>query len=107
LTVAKGDRQRRLHKALLRYHDPANWALIREALVTMGKGHLIGNGPKCLVPTEDSVAKTGRQRRSGRHGTQRFATKHPKQPDIRQPKAHKPKTHKEAGPKAKRRDKRS
>ncbi len=107
LTVAKGERQRRLHKALLRYHDPANWPLIREALVTMGKGHLIGNGPKCLVPTEDSVAKTGHQRRSGRHGTQRFATKHPKQPDIRQPKTHKPKTHKEAGSKANRRDKRS
>lgn len=27
--VPKGDKQRRLHKALLRYHDPANWPLIR------------------------------------------------------------------------------
>nr|WP_083238568.1 YgiQ family radical SAM protein [Salinivibrio sp. BNH] len=85
LTVAKGERQRRLHKALLRYHDPANWPLIREALVRMGKQHLIGNGPKCLIPREDAPEKTGRQRRSGRHGTQRFATKHPKQPDIRRP----------------------
>ncbi|MPS31411.1 MULTISPECIES: YgiQ family radical SAM protein [unclassified Salinivibrio] len=85
LTVAKGERQRRLHKALLRYHDPANWPLIREALVRMGKQHLIGNGPKCLIPKEDAPEKTGRQRRSGRHGTQRFATKHPKQPDIRRP----------------------
>lgn len=25
VVVPKGDRQRRLHKALLRYHDPANW----------------------------------------------------------------------------------
>ncbi|WP_077487086.1 YgiQ family radical SAM protein [Salinivibrio sp. ML323] len=85
LTVAKGERQRRLHKALLRYHDPANWPLIREALVRMGKQHLIGNGPKCLIPREDAPEKPGRQRRSGRHGTQRFATKHPKQPDIRRP----------------------
>ncbi|MGL6348925.1 MAG: DUF3362 domain-containing protein, partial [Aeromonas sp.] len=50
--VAKGERRRRLHKALLRYHDPAGWPMIREALIKMGKGHLIGNGPGCLVPPE-------------------------------------------------------
>ncbi len=50
--VAKGERRRRLHKALLRYHDPAGWPMIREALLAMGKGHLIGNGPGCLVPAE-------------------------------------------------------
>ena len=33
------------HKALLRYHDPAGWPMIREALLEMGKGHLIGNAP--------------------------------------------------------------
>ncbi len=33
----RGDEQRRLHKALLRYHDPANWPLIRRALEAMGK----------------------------------------------------------------------
>ncbi|MCZ4293630.1 YgiQ family radical SAM protein [Vibrio sinaloensis] len=77
--VAKGERQRRLHKALLRYHDPANWPLIREALVNMGKKHLIGDKPGCLVPEEDIEAKTPAQRRkSGRHGSQRFATKHTK-----------------------------
>ena len=50
--VVKGERRRRLHKALLRYHDPAGWPMIREALLAMGKGHLIGNGPGCLVPPE-------------------------------------------------------
>ncbi|MFV0574669.1 MAG: YgiQ family radical SAM protein [Vibrio sp.] len=76
--VAKGERQRRLHKALLRYHDPANWPLIREALINMGKKHLIGDKPSCLVPAEDAVdALTPAQRRkSGRHGANRFATKH-------------------------------
>ncbi|WP_077772034.1 YgiQ family radical SAM protein [Salinivibrio sharmensis] len=97
LTVAKGERQRRLHKALLRYHDPANWPLIREALVRMGKQHLIGNGPKCLIPRENAPEKPGRQRRSGRHGTQRFATKHPKQPDIRRPNNHKGAGNKQRG----------
>ncbi|MGR5095384.1 YgiQ family radical SAM protein [Vibrio maritimus] len=85
LPVAKGDRQRRLHKALLRYHDPDNWPLIREALVNMGKQYLIGDKPGCLVPAEDLDARTPAQRRkSGRHGANRFATKHTKgQPDIR------------------------
>jgi uncharacterized radical SAM protein YgiQ len=83
--VAKGERQRRLHKALLRYHDPANWPIIREALIAMGKQYLIGDKASCLVPEEDVNAKTPAQRRkSGRHGSHRFATKHTKgQPDIR------------------------
>lgn len=75
--VPKGERHRRLHKALLRYHDPANWPLIREALIDMGKKHLIGNRPGCLVPEEDTDTLTPAQRRkSGRHGANRFATKH-------------------------------
>ncbi|UAB69232.1 YgiQ family radical SAM protein [Vibrio sp. SCSIO 43132] len=89
--VAKGEKQRRLHKALLRYHDPANWPMIREALISMGKKHLIGDKPGCLIPTEDVDSKTPAQRRrSGRHGANRFATKHTKnQPDIRKDQARK------------------
>jgi uncharacterized radical SAM protein YgiQ len=41
---------RRLHKAFLRYHDPANWPMLREALKNMGRADLIGNGKKHLVP---------------------------------------------------------
>ncbi|QYJ75108.1 YgiQ family radical SAM protein [Shewanella sp. FJAT-52076] len=50
--VPKKGRQRRLHKALLRYHDSAGWPLIREALIAMGKEHLIGTGTQHLVPPE-------------------------------------------------------
>jgi len=51
--VPKGGRQRRLHKAILRYHDPNNWPLIREALTKMGLARkLIGTKPGCLVPPE-------------------------------------------------------
>ena len=42
--------KRRLHKALLRYHDPDNWPMIREALKEMKLEHLIGSGPDKLVP---------------------------------------------------------
>ncbi|QFU24740.1 YgiQ family radical SAM protein [Shewanella eurypsychrophilus] len=52
VTVPKGGRQRKLHKALLRYHDEAGWPMIREALIEMGKEKLIGNGANCLVPAE-------------------------------------------------------
>ncbi|MCC2604504.1 YgiQ family radical SAM protein [Planctobacterium marinum] len=52
VSIAKGERHRRLHRAFLRYHDPANWPMLREALKKMGKAHLIGNGPKHLVPPE-------------------------------------------------------
>lgn len=52
VSIAKGERHRRLHRAFLRYHDPANWPMLRDALKNMGKAHLIGNGPKHLVPPE-------------------------------------------------------
>ena len=41
---------RRLHKAFLRYHDPDNWPILREALKRMGRADLIGNGNHHLIP---------------------------------------------------------
>jgi uncharacterized radical SAM protein YgiQ len=49
--VVRGDKRRRLHKAFLRYHDPNNWPLLREALKSMGRADLIGNGKHHLIPT--------------------------------------------------------
>jgi uncharacterized radical SAM protein YgiQ len=46
----KGLKVRRLHKAFLRYHDPNNWPLLREALRRMGRADLIGDGRRQLVP---------------------------------------------------------
>ncbi|PLR45915.1 YgiQ family radical SAM protein [Chimaeribacter arupi] len=66
VTVPRGDRQRRLHKALLRYHDPANWPLIRQALEAIGLKQLIGPRRDCLVPAatlaEQRAAKTALRR---------------------------------------------
>jgi len=50
VTVVRSGRQRRLHKAFLRYHDAENWPLLREALRRMGRADLIGNGKQQLVP---------------------------------------------------------
>jgi radical SAM superfamily enzyme YgiQ (UPF0313 family) len=51
INIPKGIKQRRLHKAFLRYHDPENWPLLRDALKKMGKSNLIGNGKQHLIPT--------------------------------------------------------
>ncbi len=51
IAIPKGEKQRRLHKAFLRYHDPKNWPLLREALKNMGRNDLIGNGKYHLIPT--------------------------------------------------------
>jgi hypothetical protein len=48
--TVKSPEKRRLHKAMLRYHDPGNWPLIRETLREMNLGRLIGPGPEQLVP---------------------------------------------------------
>ncbi len=50
VSVVRQARTRRLHKAFLRYHDPDNWPLLREALKEMGREDLIGNGKKHLIP---------------------------------------------------------
>ena len=55
--AAKGAKARRLHKAFLRYHDPANWPLLRQALRRMGRADLIGNGPEKLIPLRQPVGK--------------------------------------------------
>ena len=77
VSVAKGLRQRRLHKAFLRYHDPENWPLLRKALQEMGRADLIGNGKRHLVPswqpTGTGVAGEGRRQTSK---TRPFLTQH-------------------------------
>jgi uncharacterized radical SAM protein YgiQ len=66
--TARSGKIRRIHKAFLRYQDPENWPILREALVKMGRGDLIGNGDKHLIPawsaSEGSPAALAEARRS-------------------------------------------
>ncbi|MDB5912430.1 MAG: YgiQ family radical protein, partial [Ramlibacter sp.] len=57
--IVRGDRRRRLHKAFLRYHDPNNWPLLRDALKAMGRADLIGNGKHHLIPTFQPLTDGG------------------------------------------------
>ena len=67
VSAVKRAKQRRLHKAFLRYHDPDNWPLLREALKKMGRADLIGNGRKHLVPSWQPKG-TGDDRRAAKRG---------------------------------------
>jgi uncharacterized radical SAM protein YgiQ len=84
----KGIKQRRLHKAFLRYHDPENWPLLREALKAMGREDLIGNGKHHLIPSFQPAGTGnagGEGKRTGRKfGKQQFLTKYSE--DGRKPK---------------------
>jgi uncharacterized radical SAM protein YgiQ len=69
--IPKSVKQRRLHKAFLRYHDPNNWPLLREALKEMGRSDLIGNGKHHLVPSFQPKGTGGAPEKG-----LRFRTKH-------------------------------
>lgn len=51
VSIPRKKKQRDLHKAFLRYHDPKNWQILSEALKYMGRADLIGNGEHCLIPS--------------------------------------------------------
>ena len=64
MPTVKGQAQRRLHKAFLRYHDPENWPMLRKALRRMGRADLIGSGDAFLVPGESRREKELKKRES-------------------------------------------
>ena len=80
--VPKAMKQRRLHKAFLRYHDANNWPLLREALKRMGRADLIGNGKHHLIPNYQP-AGTGNAVEGQRihRKAQPFRTQHTGLPD--------------------------
>lgn len=96
--VVREEKRRRLHKAFLRYHDPNNWQMLRDALHRMGRVDLIGYAKNQLIPPRQpagwqgkdarvgtakthatSTASTGRKTqiaRTAHHPTQRFQDEH-------------------------------
>jgi len=74
MSIPKSIKQRRLHKAFLRYHDSKNWPLLREALKNMWRANLIGNGKQHLVPNwqpkeggkDDKIINKGKSFRTQR-----------------------------------------
>ncbi len=89
--VPKGIKVRRLHKAFLRYHDPHNWPVLREALRRMGRADLIGSARHQLIPAYQPAGTGGPA--AGRPAARPFRTQHtglprqPRPPGGRRPKA--------------------
>jgi uncharacterized radical SAM protein YgiQ len=75
VVIPKGIKVRRLHKAFLRYHDPENWPVLREALKRMGRSDLIGNGRHHLIPAYQPVGSAVRGS-PGRPAALPFRTQH-------------------------------
>ena len=80
VSIVRSGRQRRIHKAFLRYHDPHNWPLLREALRQMGRADLIGNGQQQLIPAYQpagtaSIEKSQRRPRPSMQEIQGLKTK--------------------------------
>jgi uncharacterized radical SAM protein YgiQ len=71
VVIPKGIKVRRLHKAFLRYHDPENWPILRDALKRMGRADLIGNGKHHLIPAYQPVSGLAK-----RGGAVPFRTQH-------------------------------
>jgi hypothetical protein len=87
--IPKGLKVRRLHKAFLRYHDPNNWPVLREALRRMGRADLIGNGKHQLVPSYQPAGTggAGEGKRNVVGGTRPFKTQHTGLPRTPRPPA--------------------
>ncbi|MEP5764523.1 MAG: YgiQ family radical SAM protein [Halieaceae bacterium] len=72
MPTVKGMRQRKLHKAFLRYHDPDNWPMLRKALKEMGLYKLIGYGQHQLIPPRQPGPNAKQRAGAGRP----FKTQH-------------------------------
>jgi uncharacterized radical SAM protein YgiQ len=89
--IPKGLKQRRLHKAFLRYHDANNWPMLRVALRRMGRADLIGSGKHQLIPSYQP-AGTGLAPEGARAG-KAFKTQHTGLPRTEAAKPDQRKTH--------------
>lgn len=79
--IVREEKRRRLHKAYLRYHDPANWPIIRESLYALGRSDLIGYSKSHLVPTRQpaNMAQTPAGNTHGRPANIARTAHHPNQ----------------------------
>src|SRR5262249_39964199 len=51
IAVAKRLRDRVAQRALMQFFKPENYFTVRKALLDAGRADLIGDGPKCLIPS--------------------------------------------------------
>ncbi|MEG1480876.1 YgiQ family radical SAM protein [Clostridium sp.] len=52
--VPRTKEEKAMQRALLQFKKPHNYKLVHEALMLAGREDLIGNGPKCLIQTQET-----------------------------------------------------
>ncbi|MCK5901687.1 MAG: YgiQ family radical SAM protein [Cocleimonas sp.] len=75
VSIIRTGKQRQLHKAFLRYHDPKNWPILRQALKQMGRSDLIGSSDHHLVPYNNRNAKPHQSSQSNKDLHHRISVK--------------------------------
>jgi uncharacterized radical SAM protein YgiQ len=81
--TARSGKVRKLHKAFLRYYDPENWPILREALKRMGRSDLIGNGERHLVPPPGGTMAEPAPQQGERARAPRVPAARPERPQPR------------------------
>jgi hypothetical protein len=56
--VAKDPHEKAMQRALIQYKDPANYELVKEALIKAHREDLIGTGAECLIRPNGGRRKT-------------------------------------------------
>ncbi|MCR5418364.1 MAG: YgiQ family radical SAM protein [Lachnospiraceae bacterium] len=62
--VPKNPHEKAMQRALIQYRSPANYELVKEALIKAGRTDLIGFGPQCLIPPRKLAEKKPADRKS-------------------------------------------
>lgn len=63
--VARNPHDKAMQRALMQYKAPRNRQLVLEALQKAGRMDLVGNGPKCLLYTDNRAGKPGQHPSGG------------------------------------------
>jgi uncharacterized radical SAM protein YgiQ len=69
--VPRDPHEKAMQRALIQYRDPANYALVKEALLREGREDLIGFGEKCLIPPRPMHARAGQGSRTRKPVTEK------------------------------------
>ena len=69
--VPRDPHEKAMQRALIQYRDPANYDLVKEALLREGREDLIGFGEKCLIPPRNLHRPARDGRGAGTAGTEK------------------------------------
>src|SRR5262249_60902524 len=75
--VARGLRDRKMQRALMQFFKPANYFMVREALIQAGRQDLIGGGGDCLIPAPPPKGAIEARRRRADEGDHYHTVGHP------------------------------